>query len=190
MQVAIVRDGRTAVVDVADDLASATVAGCTYPVTIVSRSATRVEVEVAGERVVVENWPEHFPSPPGPVDVNGERWSVGVERGPGALPTMAQESSGVPARSPSSAPSLTASREPAPAGEGTAIVPPMPGKVIEVRVREGDRVRRGDVLLVLEAMKMRNEVTSPTDGTVRGLRVSAGTNARAREPMLFISSPP
>jgi biotin carboxyl carrier protein len=63
----------------------------------------------------------------------------------------------------------------------------MPGKVIEVRVKEGERVRKGDVLLVLEAMKMRNELTSPADGVVRGLRVSAGGNARAREPMMFIA---
>jgi glutaconyl-CoA/methylmalonyl-CoA decarboxylase subunit gamma len=187
MQVTIVRDGRTAVVEVADDLASATVAGRSYPVAVVSRSATRVEVEVAGERVVVENWPEHFPAPPGPVDVNGERWSVGVERGPGVEPATVRKAPRVPVPTASSHPGPTASSGPAPPGEGVAVVPPMPGKVIEVRVRDGDRVRRGDVLLVLEAMKMRNEVTSPTDGTVEGLRVSVGSNARAREPMLFVS---
>jgi len=190
MRVTIVRDRRTAVVEVADDLASATVDGRTFPVAVVARSATRVEVEVAGERVVVENWPEHFPAPPGPVDVNGERWSVGIERGPGAPPTTARGSPEVPVPAASSTQGPTASSGPVPSGEGVAVVPPMPGKVIEVRVREGDRVRRGDVLLVLEAMKMRNEVTSPTDGTVRGLRVSAGTNARAREPMLFVAHLP
>jgi pyruvate carboxylase subunit B len=64
----------------------------------------------------------------------------------------------------------------------------MPGKVIELRVKDGDRVEAGTVVLVLEAMKMRNEVTTPVAGTVRGLRVSAGANVRAREPMLYVAS--
>ncbi len=54
-------------------------------------------------------------------------------------------------------------------------------------MHEGDRVRTGTVLLVLEAMKMRNEVTSPADGIVRNLRVSEGSSVRAREPMLRIA---
>jgi biotin carboxyl carrier protein len=62
----------------------------------------------------------------------------------------------------------------------------MPGRVIELKVAEGDRVRKGDTLLILEAMKMRGEVSSPADGVVSGLRVSAGTNARAKEPMMWI----
>jgi biotin carboxyl carrier protein len=65
----------------------------------------------------------------------------------------------------------------------------MPGRVIEVRVKDGDQVRKGDVLLVLEAMKMRNEIVSPVEGVVRGLRVAAGSNARAKEPMLYVVPP-
>jgi glutaconyl-CoA/methylmalonyl-CoA decarboxylase subunit gamma len=65
----------------------------------------------------------------------------------------------------------------------------MPGKILEVRVREGDTVRKGDVLLRLEAMKMSNEIASPADGIVRGLRVAAGANVRAREPMFYIAPP-
>ncbi|MGA7649687.1 MAG: biotin/lipoyl-containing protein, partial [Thermoplasmata archaeon] len=74
----------------------------------------------------------------------------------------------------------------APSGEGLPVVPSMPGRVIELRVAEGDRVTKGQTLLVLEAMKMRGEVTSPADGVVRDVRVSAGTNARAKEPMMWI----
>jgi glutaconyl-CoA/methylmalonyl-CoA decarboxylase subunit gamma len=177
MRVTVERDGRSAQVEVSDDLAHATVGGRTYPVTVVARTDTRVELEVAGERVVVENWPEHFPEPPGPVDVNGERWSIKVGRGPGAAP---------PARSAAPSPPPPAPVEGPTARTGVPVVPPMPGKVIEVRVREFDRVRKGDVLLVLEAMKMRNEVTSPTAGTVKELRVAPGTNVRAKEPMLFV----
>ncbi len=138
-----------------------------------------VELEIAGERVVIENWPDHFPDPPGPVDVNGERWAVSIVREAGST-------AGPP---PPIRP--TPSEEPKPEVRGapgaTPVVPPMPGRVIELRVEEGSHVRRGDVLLVLEAMKMRNEIPSPIDGTVQGIRVRAGVNARAKEPMLFVT---
>jgi glutaconyl-CoA/methylmalonyl-CoA decarboxylase subunit gamma len=124
---------------------------------------------------VVDGWPEHFSEPPGPVDVNGERWTVRIERA-GAPLARPATSTGPPAAAAAAAPD---------AG-GIAVVPPMPGKVIEVRVAEGARVRKGDVLLVLEAMKMRNEIASPADGVVRSIRVRAGTSARAKEPMLFV----
>jgi glutaconyl-CoA/methylmalonyl-CoA decarboxylase subunit gamma len=178
MRVTIDRAGRHEEVEVDPDLSSVTVDGKKYPVTVVSRSATKVEVEIAGERAVVEGWYDHFPKPPGPVDVNGERAPVRVERG------TASSTSAAPDRAAAVAPVPAAA--PAHVGGGTAVVPPMPGRVIEVRVREGERVRRGDVLLVLEAMKMRNEVPSPVDGTVEGLRVTAGASVRAKEPMLFV----
>jgi glutaconyl-CoA/methylmalonyl-CoA decarboxylase subunit gamma len=182
MRVVVARDGRSVPVEVAPGIDSVAVGGRTYPVTVVRVAPLSVELEIAGERVVIDQWPEHFPDPPGPVDVNGERWSVHVERGP---------SSGAPAvRAPGAAraPGPEAPASVAPPEGGTPIAPPMPGKVIEVRVQEGDRVRRGEVLLVLEAMKMRNEVVSPSDGVVRSLRVRAGANARAKEPMLFIAT--
>lgn len=182
MRIKIERDGKSTTVDVAPGADAVTVGTERYPVTIVRSTAMTVELEVAGERVIVENWPEHFPEPPGPVDVNGERWTVGLSRGPTtAGPTPFAASSHRPA-----VPAASTAAPPTGA-EGVAVIPPMPGKVIEVRVKEGDRVRKGDVLLVLEAMKMRNEVTSPADGVVRGLRVSSGSNARAREPMVYVA---
>jgi glutaconyl-CoA/methylmalonyl-CoA decarboxylase subunit gamma len=181
MRVVVARDGRSVPVNVAPGLDSVEVDGHAYPVTVVRVGPLSVELEIAGEKVVVDQWPDHFADPPGPVDVNGERWSVRVERG-SAL--------GPPAAGPKPAPSgpgpVPAPGGAAPVG-GMPVSPPMPGKVIEVRVSEGDRVHRGDVLLVLEAMKMRNEVASPADGVVRGLRVRAGANARAKEPMLFVA---
>jgi len=183
MRVRVVRDGNTVEVEVAPDLSSVTLDGHTFPVTIVQDSPLRVELEVGGERVLVEKWPEHFAEPPAPVDVNGERGAVRIERvgGPEAPVPVAP-------RGPAAGAAPPATVAPAaPPGGAVAVVPPMPGKVIEVRVAEGARVKAGDVLLVLEAMKMRNEVTSPAAGTVRDLRVTAGANARAREPMLFIA---
>jgi glutaconyl-CoA/methylmalonyl-CoA decarboxylase subunit gamma len=179
MRIVVVREGKSVDVEVGPTTESVKIEGRSYPVVVVRTSALGVELEIAGEKVVVDNWPEHFDQPPGPVDVNGERWKVSVERGP-AEPNPAS----LPPRASATAP---AARPPAPAAHGgTPIVPPMPGKVIELRVKEGDRVAKGDVLLILEAMKMRNEMTSPADGVVRGVVVRAGANARAKEPMMYV----
>jgi glutaconyl-CoA/methylmalonyl-CoA decarboxylase subunit gamma len=180
MRLRVTRDGKSEEVEVAPDLLTVSVSGRTYPVLVVRSEALRVELEIGGERVLVENWPDHFPDPPSPVDVNGERGSVTVER--------LSESSGTsvgPVRPVRAETAPNAASTP-PSREGTPILPPMPGKVIEVRVAEGQRVEAGAVVLVLEAMKMRNEVTSPVAGVVRGLRVTPGANARAREPLMFV----
>jgi glutaconyl-CoA/methylmalonyl-CoA decarboxylase subunit gamma len=179
MRVVVERDGRRTTVEVEPAVDAVTVEGRRYPVTVVRRTATLVELEIAGEPVTVDNWPEHFAEPPGPVDVNGERATVKIERSAGAPAASA--------RAPPATPAAEARPPPAaPPGGGHAIVPPMPGKVIELRVAEGQRVRKGEILLVLEAMKMRNELASPVDGTVRGVAVAAGANARAKQPLLFV----
>jgi biotin carboxyl carrier protein len=59
------------------------------------------------------------------------------------------------------------------------IKPPMPGKIVEVKVKEGDTVAEGDVLCVLEAMKMQNDLKSPIAGTVARVHVSDGSNVEA-----------
>jgi biotin carboxyl carrier protein len=183
MRLRVVRDGKPLEVEVAPDLSSVRVGERTYPVVLVRTEPLRVELEVGGERVTLEGWPDHFPDPPGPVDVNGERGPASVERlGGAAAPPPAP-----PKRSDSPSPAAAGPTEqPAPSG-GTPVLPPMPGKVIELRVAEGDRVEAGATLLVLEAMKMRNEVAAPVGGFVRGLRVRPGANVRAREPMLFVA---
>jgi len=183
VRLTVERDGRTVPVEVADDLASVRVGDNSYPVKVVARGPMRVELEVGGEAVVVDGWPDRHATPPGPVDVNGERWPVSVRaeagRGVAATPASAAAPPGA-AAVPPGGPGV-----PGPAGS-TAVLPPMPGRVVEVRVREGDVVAKGAVVLVLEAMKMRSEVTAPVDGVVTDLRVREGTNVRAREPLLFL----
>lgn len=181
MRLRVTRDGRSEEVEVAADLSSVTISGRTFPVTVVRAEAMRVEIEIAGERVLVENWPEHFPEPPSPVDVNGERAPVALER----LSIPSPETV-VPVRCAPAVSRALGTPPVPPASGGTPIVPPMPGKVVELRVSEGQWVDAGAVVLVLEAMKMRNEVTSPVAGVVRALRVGVGANVRAREPMLFV----
>lgn len=64
--------------------------------------------------------------------------------------------------------------------------PPMPGKVVEVHVKEGERVAEGQVLLVLEAMKMQNDLKCPVAGTVRRVHVEPGANVDANTVILEI----
>jgi biotin carboxyl carrier protein len=73
-------------------------------------------------------------------------------------------------------------------GEG-ALEAPMPGKVIKLAVAEGAEVEAGDVLVVLEAMKMEHELTAPAAGTVVELRVAEGEQVEAGTPLAVIDSP-
>jgi biotin carboxyl carrier protein len=63
---------------------------------------------------------------------------------------------------------------------------PMPGMVISIPVKEGQNVQKGDVLAVLESMKMQNELRSPRDGKVTRLRVKPGDRVEQRETMLSV----
>jgi biotin carboxyl carrier protein len=66
------------------------------------------------------------------------------------------------------------------------IKPPMPGKVVEVKVKEGQDVAAGDVLVVLEAMKMQNDLKAPMAGKVLRVHVTDGTNVEATTVLLEI----
>ena len=70
----------------------------------------------------------------------------------------------------------SAANAPAPSagGEGENVTSPMPGNILSVSVSNGSTVKKGDVLMILEAMKMENEITSPCDGTVKALNVAKG----------------
>jgi biotin carboxyl carrier protein len=63
---------------------------------------------------------------------------------------------------------------------------PMPGMVIAVPVTEGQAVKKGQVLLILESMKMQNELKSPKDGTVSRIRVKAGETAEQKQALLSV----
>ncbi len=70
---------------------------------------------------------------------------------------------------------------------GTSIKAPMPGSVIDVNVKAGDNVQNGDVLLILEAMKMENELTSSTAGTVTEVLVKKGDTVNSGDPLVIIA---
>lgn len=100
------------------------------------------------------------------VNVNGTNYEIQVEE------ITAAEVKSVPAQAPAQAPAAPAPAA-APAG-GESVNSPMPGTILSVNVKAGDAVKAGDVLMILEAMKMENEICAPVDGTVSAVSVNQG----------------
>ena len=83
----------------------------------------------------------------------------------------------------------TAAAAPAPAVVGagdTAINAPMPGKIVKLVAEAGKAVKKGDVVLILEAMKMQNEISAPADGTLKSINVAAGQSVKPGEVLAVI----
>ena len=101
------------------------------------------------------------------VNVNGNSYEVEVEEVGGAVTLSAPVAT---------APAPVAA--PAPAGKAgaTAVKAPMPGTIVKVNVKAGDSVKKGDVLCVLEAMKMENDIMAPADGVVATVEASQGAS--------------
>lgn len=70
------------------------------------------------------------------------------------------------------------------AEEINELVAPMPGSIIEIAIKEGDEVKQGDTLLILEAMKMENVIKSPTDGVIQKLHVEKGNNVEKNQVLI------
>ncbi len=123
------------------------------------------------------------------ITVNGNVYNVTVEEGIAApqayVPAPAPVAAPTPAPAPAAAPApkAEAAPAPAPAAGGVAgsvkVSCPMPGKIVSVKASVGQKVKKGDVILILEAMKMENEIVSPQDGTVASINVSAGQSVEA-----------
>ena len=71
-------------------------------------------------------------------------------------------------------------------GEGEKVTSPMPGTILDIKVKVGDHVKSGQVLAVLEAMKMENEIMAGTDGTVTSVAVSKGASVQTGDMLLTI----
>lgn len=74
-----------------------------------------------------------------------------------------------------------------PAGNGEKVTAPMPGTILNVLVKEGQVVKKGDVVAVLEAMKMENEIVAPVDGQVASISVDKGQNVNLGDSLLEIA---
>ena len=75
---------------------------------------------------------------------------------------------------------------PATSGEGTPLLSPIQGTVLKINVAVGDSIKKGDVLLVIEAMKLENDIVAPKDGVIKGIKVSKGQNVNSKEELLII----
>lgn len=102
-----------------------------------------------------------------------------------AGPVTAPEAAPQPAP-PQSAPAQPAAA-PANGGFVTTVKSPMPGTVVAFKVIVGQKVKRGDVLLLLEAMKMENEIVAPQDGTVVALRVASGASVNTGDALVDLA---
>ena len=110
------------------------------------------------------------------ITVNGNVYDVTVEEnGSVSAPAVAPRRAAAPA-APAAAPKAAA---PAGAQGAVKISAPMPGKILGVKANAGDAVKKGQVIVVLEAMKMENDIVAPQDGTVASINVTAGQSVES-----------
>jgi len=126
------------------------------------------------------------------VIVDGTAYTVEVENlGAGAAmpaPVAAPAAPVAAAPAPAAAPAAEAPAAPAAVAEGASTVTaPMPGKILNVKVNVGDSVNNGDLVLLLEAMKMENEVFATASGKVTEIRVKSGDSVSTGDVLLVIA---
>ena len=110
------------------------------------------------------------------ITVNGVAYDVTVEEKNGGVVSApkAVEKSAPAAAAPVASAPQTAAKE-----GNVAVSAPMPGKILAVKAKEGDSVKAGDVILVLEAMKMENDIVAPQDGVVASINVKVGDSVES-----------
>ena len=129
------------------------------------------------------------------VTLNGKTYEVEVEQGKAVLldeyealapaPAAAAVPAAAPAAAPVAAPAASAAPVNLEAGE--AVNAPMPGNILRIDVAQGDTVKAGQVLVILEAMKMENEIVAPKDGTVAQVVTSKGAVVDTGSPLIVIA---
>ncbi len=115
------------------------------------------------------------------VTINNKTYEVEVEKGQAAvLATKAAAPVAVPQAIPAAVPVAAPVPQAAPAAAvvagGEAVKAPMPGTILDVKVSSGAKVKKGDTLFVLEAMKMENEISAPADGVVVQIQTAKGAS--------------
>ena len=120
------------------------------------------------------------------IKVNGTAFEVEVEEVKAA--PVAKAAAPAPAAKPAAAPAAPAAAvAPAVVAEGdTPVNAPMPGKIVKIVAETGKAVKKGDVVLILEAMKMQNEITAPVDGKLKSVNVAAGQSVKPGDVLAVI----
>ena len=119
------------------------------------------------------------------VNVNGADYQVELENAPASAPAAAAPAAAAPAAA-TPAPAAPAAPK-APAGAGEKVNSPLPGVIVEVSVKEGQAVKSGQKVAVLEAMKMENEISAPKDGTITAIHVNKGDSILEGAPIVTIA---
>lgn len=128
------------------------------------------------------------------VTLNGKTYEVEVEKGKAILldeyealaPAPAAEAAPAPAAAPA-APAAPAPAASVNLAAGETVSAPMPGNILRVDVNQGDTVKAGQILIILEAMKMENEIVAPKDGTVAQVVTSKGAVVDTGAPLIVIA---
>ena len=116
------------------------------------------------------------------VTVNGATYEVESENAPAAAPAPQPAAAPVQA-----APAAAAAPAAKPAGAGEKVASPLPGVIIEICVKEGQQVKAGQKVAILEAMKMENEIPAPKDGTITDIHVHKGDTLQEGDPVVTIA---
>lgn len=122
------------------------------------------------------------------INVNGKTYEVEVEE------VGAVESTVVRTQAPvAKAPAVAQAPKPQPkpqakpaSGAAGAITSPMPGTILDIKVTEGQSVKNGDIILILEAMKMENEIFASSDGVVKSINVQKGSSVNSGDELVVI----
>ncbi len=124
------------------------------------------------------------------VTLNGKTYEVEVEHGKAVLLDEYEAVAPTPVEStPVAQQPVATSPAPAPVSlaSGETVSAPMPGNIIRVDVKEGDKVKSGQILVILEAMKMENEIVAPKDGTVAQIVTNKGAVVETGSPLVIIA---
>ena len=123
------------------------------------------------------------------VTLNGKTYEVEVEVGKVVLLDEYEACAPAPATTPAAPAAPAAAPAPAPVAlsAGEPVNAPMPGNILRIDVKEGDKVKAGQTLLILEAMKMENEIAAPKDGTVVQIATSKGAVVETGTPLIVLA---
>ncbi len=121
------------------------------------------------------------------VTVNGVAYDVVVEEVDATAAPAPVAAPAAPAPAPKAAPTAPKAAPAAPVAGGKPVNAPMPGNILAVNVKVGDKVEKGAVLCILEAMKMENEIVAPEAGTVAAVNVTKGATVQSGDALIVLS---